>query len=195
MKTKQLLAIMIMATATFSACKKDDKKTTPVPESCTNNGYLKFLKTGNKMEYNYLDLATDDTTLTIEYGAQASDGSYKMLLTGGGSFTSGNPTRYIKECNDWLVVSTSPAPTYATNKTYPLIRKPGDKWTVSGVNNYTVVATGVSVTTDAGTFICDKFAYNQTGTFNTDTIYFSNEYGYIKYEGFLLEYSLKSKNF
>jgi hypothetical protein len=191
---KQSIAILcFLSIISFVACKKEDKS--PSSESCTNNGYLKFLKVGHKLTYNYSDISTDDSLLTMEITSITSGDAYKYDLTGGGTFTGTYKNRYIKECNDWMLVNVSTDPTSASDKTYPTARKTGDKWTVGTTNNYLVVATGVSITTDAGIFICDKIAYNQTGAFNTDTIYYSNDIGWVKYDGWLMEYSLKSKNF
>ena len=189
-----VLGFAILSMATLNSCKKEEKKTTK--ESCTNSGNLKYLKVGNKWVYNYAELSlSEDTLATLEITSFTSGDAYKIDITGGGTFFGANRNRYVKECNDWFLVNPSGDPGFANDKSYPLIRKAGDKWTIAGSNNYEVLATGVSVKTEAGTFICDKITYAQSGAFNVDTIYYSNEVGWIKYVGFLFEYDLKSKNF
>ncbi|XZF13054.1 hypothetical protein ACTHGU_14805 [Chitinophagaceae bacterium MMS25-I14] len=193
-----ILCIFLFATL---SCKKNDSSGSSGSGGCQNNGYIKFLKVGNKWNYNYLDFFSADTSMTMEITSEPSSGVFVTTLTGGGYVVSatGNK-RYTQECNDWMLVNPAIAPT-AADKTYKLNRQLNDTWTtIPGnittiTNSYTVIGKNVPVTVPAGTFTCDVFAYNQQGTFNTDTIYFSNEVGYIKYVGFLYEYELKSKNF
>lgn len=191
-----ITSICLLGITAIVSCKKeDDKKTTP-KETCTNNGYLKFLNVGNKWNYSYWEFSSsEDTFISYSISSQTSAGSYKFDISGGGTLAGAYKTRYIKECNDWMLVNTSNDPTNADDKSYPAIRKTGDKWTVGTTNNYTVVETGVSVTTPAGTFKCDKIAYAQTGAFNVDTIFYSNDIGWIKYDGWFMGYELTSKNF
>ena len=76
----------------------------------------------------------------------------------------------------------------------------GDTWTYydpqnASFNDYTVYQKNVSLTVAAGTFTCDVLTFNQQGTFNTDTIWWNNSVGWVKYSGVFLDYSLTAKNF
>lgn len=74
-----------------------------------------------------------------------------------------------------------------TNYSVHLDAQVGDTWsrTVNSItSNYALVADNVQKTVPAGTFNCKIITYNQTGAFNTDTIYWNNSVGYVHYSGF-----------
>ncbi|PZF74184.1 hypothetical protein [Taibaiella soli] len=193
-------ALLLAGAALLTACHKDDNNN-PAPSnngnggntsgSCTNNGLAKFLKVGNKLVYDYSEVYTDDSVFTMEVTGTTSAGSYQFALTGGGQVFASAPARVMRECNDWVKVSASGEP---TNLTYKLNRAQGDSWVV-GSSTYTVVEKNVTVSTPAGNFVCDKLSYYTPGTINTDTIYYNNDIGQVKYDGLLYEYTLRSKNF
>lgn len=193
-------ALLLAGTTLLTACHKDDNNNTSPSNNggnnsgtCTNNGLAKFLKVGNKCVYDYSEVYSDDSVLTLEVTGQTSGGAYQYSISGGGQiFAQGGNTRNMKECNDWVSVSITGEP---TTKTYKLNRALGDTWTVNNVNTYTVVAKNVTVSTPAGNFVCDKLTYYTAGAFNTDTIYYSNDIGEVKYDGLFDEFTLRSKNF
>lgn len=193
MKKVLLASLVVLFCGTvILSCKKSSSSDNN--GGCTNNGKFTFLKTGNKLVYEYSDLLSADTLLTFDIGAKSSAGSYLVNLTGGGYLvSSGGDKRYMKECNDWLLIGVTGEPT-DSSKEFPATRALGQTWTMNGAT-FKVVASNVPVVTPAGTFNADKITYYQANAFNTDTIYFNNSIGYIKYDGFIDNYTLKSKNF
>jgi len=191
----RITAVLLALSGLLASCKKEGKDG-PGGDSCTNNGHTKYLKVGNKLEYEYAEFSlSEDTSMTLECVGKKGD-SYEFHITGGGQWGSaGGGKRFMKECNDWLLINEANEPVSPGNRTYQLVRKNGDTWTASSVSQYTVVQKDVSVNTRAGTFICDKITFHLEGAFNTDTIYYSNDIGTVKYDGFAMEYELKSKNF
>ena len=189
---KALLLVAGFLTIGIWSCKKDDSG-----PSCTSTSNFKYLKVGNWMSYDYSDLGSNDDSLRMEVQSQPSAGTYLTKLIGGGvSVQSTSDKRYTKECSDWLYVSAAGEPDLNTNKVFPANRTLNQSWAVNNNSStYTVVGKDVSITVPAGTFTCDKLTYHSTGTINTDTIWFSNDIGYIKYDGLLFWYELRAKNF
>jgi hypothetical protein len=172
----------------ISSCKKDDNN------SCSNNNYMKFLKVGNYWSYNLFDALTSEDSIGMKIESQPSAGTYFMKIYGAGTPVQiGGDKRYMKECNDWFMVDPTSEPD-DNDKVYPAVRSLNQTWTV-GNSTYVVVGKDVSVTVPAGTFTADKLTFHSAGTINTDTIWFSNDVGYIKYVGLVYDYELRSKNF
>jgi hypothetical protein len=188
----KIAALFLAGASLFTSCKKEDKGS---GESCTNNGHSKFLKVGNKLVYQYDELFSEDTMMILEAIGTTSGGATEFNITGGGAFGGAQKKRFMKECNDWLLITTTGEPKSSDSRTYKLVRTAGDTWDAAVISHYTVLEKDVTVTTPAGNFVCDKILYTQDGAFNTDTLYYSNEVGTVKYIGFIAEYQLKSKNF
>lgn len=182
----------------FSSCKKDTEETTPeatvpvvTPTDTCGTPVMSYLAAGHILTYDFSYFASSFIlTHTIKnFGSN----QFKTVL----SSSVINDSVYSKECGGWLY--QSPSQSLTSNHKY---RKSstvvGTTWTsINGsiTANYVVIAKNVSVTVPAGTFTCDKITYHQTGTSNTDTLFFNNSVGDVKYIGTGFNYALKTKNF
>ena len=194
---KGIASLLLITVSIFTACKKSEDdvvvvEPTPIPvvDSC-GTPLMTFLTNGHILTYDFTYFGTT-ITLTHTIKSYGTKGEFKTILNS----SAFNDSVYSKECGGWLRRS----PKYPLLNTYKYRKSAtavNDAWTYTDASttvNYVVVAKNVSVTVPAGTFVCDKITYHQIGTSNTDTIYFNNTVGDVKYVG-LIEYKLKSKNF
>ncbi len=192
--------IFILFCVLTISCKKEKGEEEPIPEatpvvpSTDTCGTLlmSFLSNGHQLVYDFTYFGTT-IPLTHTIKSYGSKGEFKTIL----SSALINDSVYSKECNGWLYRS----PRYPLLNTYKFRKSAtalNDAWTYTDAavtENYLVVAKNISVTVSAGTFICDKITYKKNGTSTTDTIYFNNQVGDVKYINAGFEYKLKSKNF
>ena len=198
---KSLLALgclVIFGVSYLSSCKKDTEETTPdtsvpvvTPTDTCGTPIMSYLAAGHILTY---DFSYFSSTFILTHTIKNFGGNqFKTIL----SSSLINDSVYSKECGGWLY--QSPSQTLTANHKY---RKSntvvGDTWSSTNgatTATYVVIAKNVSVTVPAGTFLCDKITYHQTGTSNTDTMYFNNSVGDVKYLGTGFNYSLKTKNY
>lgn len=176
----------------FTACNDDDSN----DNNCEDTGNFPYVAVGNKWTYDLEELFSDATTLEVEITDEVNSGVFEFSLnttspsfpTQGFYVPCGNTIYALENENDEL-----------ENKTHRISNSAvGTTWSSSSngqVGNFEVIEQNVSVVTPAGNFLCDKITVNVVGTFNTDTIYDANQFGTIKYDGFLFSYELREKNF
>ncbi len=193
---KVIAALMLAAGMVVSGCKKksddDDDGTTPNPNDTCGTPLMTFMADGHVLTYDFTYLGTT-VTMTHTIATNGTDGQFKTTLTS--SLVNG--TVYSKECGGWLYRASTDA-LVSTNKYRKSSTVVGDTWTFAEGSTsavYNVLAKNQSVTTPAGTFVCDKISYAQSGTINVDTIWFNNAVGDVKYSGTLIDYTLKTINF
>lgn len=199
--TKTLFLFIGVAFLSFellTGCKKskDEEETvTPTPttpaDTC-GTPLMSFLADGHILTYDFTYFS-NTFVLTMKTKSYGNAGEFKTIL----SSTLINDSVYSRECGGWLYRSAA----------YPLLNTYKYRKSSTAVNDtytysdaavtavYKVIAKNVSITVPAGTFICDKITYKQNGTINTDTLYFNNSVGDIKYVGSAFDYKLKTKNF
>jgi hypothetical protein len=193
---KALLGIAFVTLLIVSGCKKDNDTTsapTPAPVDTCGTPSMSFLANGRVLKYNYTVFGNTDT-LAITIKSYGANDEFQFLLVYGGTPVD---TTYGKECGGWLYRSDS-YPLLSTYKDRKSTTAVNDTWNYSDASvtaTYKVIAKNVSVTVTAGTFVCDKITYHDVSTINTDTLYFNNTVGDVKYNGALFDYELKSKNF
>lgn len=200
MKT-QFQKITLLALVTllaFSACKKDDNNG---GGDCGSADEFPFMVTGHQLTYHFEELFGNSGDFTHTYGEQDANGNFKIALSGNPKplVLEGIDFFYYRACGDKFLGGIT-SESGSDNWQYKADAQPGESWTHQidggGSANYKVLETGLTVNTLAGAIPgCAKITYNQAGTFNTDTIYWSDQVGWAKYEGFLFSYELKSKNF
>lgn len=182
----------------LTGCSKDDDEQ-PTPSSNNpppnTNATFPFLKAGNQLQYSFQSIFITDTAFSVNFTADGN--AFKNTQTFLPSASVG--ITWLKECTGNLALSGSSASVDCANIFFKGNRVVGDSWTFTTSSGNTathaVVAKNVSVTVPAGTFICDKMTYSTVGGFNTDTLYFNNDVSFVKYEGLIGNYQLKSKNF
>ncbi len=183
-------AVALMSISVLTGCKKDsDDDSTPAPTTFT------FLGDGRQLEYSFNSIFLPDTSFTVNLTADG--GAFKNVQI---FYPSVNKdSTWLKECGTNLAISGTSSSVDCANIFFKGTRAVGDSWsftTSSGSTaTHAVVEKNVSVTVAAGTFICDKMTYRSTTSITTDTLYFNNQYSFIKYEGLLGNYELRSKNF
>ena len=186
-----LIAIAVSGSIILASCQKAET----LPSGCVDNGAMSFLKVGNELVYDYTDIATLDDELIITVSGKTEDGAYILDLTEGGAYveTTGD-TRYMRECDEWLLIDAEQDPT-SSDRGFPVNRTIDQTWMEGQAGQYKVIEKNVAVSVQAGTFTCDVIRFEPTNTFDTITIYFNNQVGYVKYDGLQTQYELKSKNF
>lgn len=196
---KTLTALLLVAGMVVTGCKKksddDDDNITPTPTPTDTCGTLAmgFLANGHILTYD-LSIFGGMPFLMTHTMTTYPGGKIRTVL----SSSTLNDTLYSKECGGWLYRAAISDTLRSENKYRKSTTAVGDIWSFSEGGTsavYTVLAKNVSVTTPAGTFVCDKIKYEQNGTLNVDTIYFNNAVGDVKYSGALIDYTLKTKNF
>lgn len=199
MKTQfqKITLVFLAALLTFSACKKDNNG----DSNCGATDEFPFMATGHELTYAYDEFLGNSGTYTQTFGEQDANGNFKITITGDPKplVLEGVDFFYYRACGDKFLSSLTPD-SGADNWQYKANAQAGDSWTYAidggGTANYKVIQTGLTVTTLAGDFPdCAKITYYQTGAFNTDTVYWSDAIGWVRYDGFLFAYELKSKNF
>lgn len=175
------------------SCQNDD-----VPgANCNPTADFPYLEIGNKWTYNYSEFFSGNSELTYQIVAMPEPGYFTVAIGSQSSFLPDEGTWYsCGESISGLYIDSDEPEDNVFALSNPVV---GDSWSnvtdSGGVGNYEVVETDVSVTTPAGTFLCDKITYHQPGTINTDTIYESTTIGRIKYVGLAISYELKAINF
>ena len=192
--------ITLFACATilaFSACKKDNNGN----DDCGAADKFPFMVTGHQLTYSYDEFLGSSGDYTQTYGEQDANGNFKVTFAGSPLPTSlsGIDVFYYRACGDKFLTGIT-SESGSDNWQYKANAQAGESWTHAidggGSATYSVLEDGLTVNTLAGAIPdCAKITYNQAGTFNTDTIYWSDQVGWVKYEGFLLTYELKAKNF
>jgi len=198
LRTYSLVLIGIIAS--LMSCKKDEDTTPTTPATqttstaCSNS--FSFLHVGDSLTYDIVILGTPYVaTYTILSSPSLNVYKMQVMLSG----TSTPNIRYYQGCDGWLRNDTDAA-VHDTLHYMKENRVMGDSWNYydpeyDTYNQYTVAEKNVSVATAAGTFTCDKMLFYQQGTINTDTLWWSNAVGTIKYSGTLFDYVLTWKNF
>ena len=201
MKTyfQKITLLACAALLTFSACKKDDDG--DGNKACGSADEFPFMATGHQLTYAYNEFLGNDGDYTHTYGEQDANGNFKIALTGNPKplVLEGVDFFFYRACGDKFLGGLT-AGSGSDNWQYKANAQAGETWTHNidggGTANYAVLETGLTVNTLAGAIPdCAKITYNQAGAFNTDTIYWTDNVGWVKYDGFLLAYELKSKNF
>lgn len=196
---QKITLLIIPALLAFSACKKADNNNDT--DNCGPADQFPFMATGHELTYTYEEVLGGAGDYTHTYGEQDADGNFKISL-------SGNPKPlvltdidffYYRACGDKFLGGITPG-SGSDNWQYKANAQKGEYWTHAiggGVTvTYKVVEAGLTVNTLAGDIPdCAKITYNQAGAFNTDTIYWSDQVGWVKYDGFSFSYELKLKNF
>lgn len=193
----KMLSVMLASLLFVTACKKDDSG-----DDCGGaNANFPFMATGHQLTYAYDELFGLSGDLTYTYGEQDSNGNYKVAISGNPkpSLLAGINEFYYRACGDKFVADLT-AGSGSDNWSYKANAQAGDSWTHAidggGSAAYNVLQTGLTVNTLAGAIPdCAKITYYQEGTINTDTIYWSDAVGWVKYDGLIWSYELKSKNF
>jgi hypothetical protein len=195
-----LLVFLFFSLFSLNSCKKEETKSEPEPEpvptpvvtDTCGTPLMTFLKNGNQLVYDFT-ISGSTVPLTHKIKTYGSKGEFKTVI----SSSLYTDSVYSKECKGWM--QRSPRyPLLSSYKSRKSVTAVNDTWTYSDgaiTATYIVLAKNISVTVGAGTFVCDKINYKQNGSANTDTIYFSNEVGDVKYIGTGFDYKLKSKNF
>ena len=193
MKTLRLCLIsLLFLSLCLQSCDEDDATNT-----CTG-GNFNFLTVGNQWESSFFgSFFADDTLLMAEVLEEPEPGVFK-LRTWSEPDNDLDDTYYLQDCGDYMLRSKN-LPIMPDDKYMKANRAVGDAWSYTDrvtnvTSNYEVLEKNVSVTTPAGTFVADKISYYQTGAFNTDTMFISNDVFFVKYEG-IIQYELISKNF
>ncbi len=198
MKTlKHLFLLSLCATFVLSSCKKDDDD----DDSCTDgSSNFPILNVNRSVTYAFQLLFFDDDTVTYTVAENIGTGKRRITVNIKNNNESGYfPTpQYWQACGKDFYAGQI-ADLLQTHWWISLDANVGDTWQ-RNINNvtasYRLFSKTETVTVPAGTFTnCLKFSYNQAGTFNTDTIYFHPTVSIVKYDGFLIEYQLISKNF
>jgi hypothetical protein len=182
-----------------SACKKAESNN----DDCGATDFFPFMATGHEMTYAFEEHfglgAFGDYTYT--YGEQDANGNFKVAVSGNPKPTAltGIDFVYYRACGDKFLGGLS-SESGSNNWQYKADAKAGESWSQALANgstaNYKVLEAGLTVGTLAGDIPnCAKITYNQAGAPNVDTIYWSDQVGWVKYKGSLFEYELKSKNF
>lgn len=179
--------------ATISACTKSSSSNNTT--SCTND--FAYVANNHQLVYDASSAFYPDTAITTSYSTTTTTDVYKVsVVSSDGNI---NQAAYLRPCTGKLFEgNTASAAASSTMYGRKSTTTVGETWsTTSGTTtyNYKVVAKNVTVVVPAGTFTCDKITYNEAGTINTDTIYYSPAIGDVKYDGVLLSYDLRSKNF
>lgn len=183
----------------FSACKKAESNN----DDCGATDFFPFMATGHELTYAFeenfgLGVFGD---YTYTYGEQDANGNFKVAVTGNPKPTALTDIDFVyyRACGDKFLSGLAPG-SGSNNWLYKANAQAGESWTQAlsngGTANYKVLEAGLTVGTLGGDVPnCAKIIYNQSGTLNTDTIYWSDQVGWVKYKGSLFEYELKSKNF
>jgi hypothetical protein len=183
----------------LSACKKADNSDDT--DNCGPADEFPFMVTGHELTYTYEEFLGGSGDYTHTYGEQDSDGNFKISL-------SGNPKPsaltdidffYYRACGNKFLGGLTPG-SGSSNWQYKANAQVGEYWTHAieggGTVTFKVLETGLTVSTIAGAIPdCAKITYNQTGAPNTDTIFWSDQVGWVKYDGVSFDYELKLKNF
>jgi hypothetical protein len=197
--TKWSALILIFIIVLGSCTKNNPNSTTNNPTDTTAcSSSFGFLRNGDSLVYT-VDLLGNVSTNTVTYTSTSQSGTFKQKLTDPTDANLNGAVLYLKGCNGWLTQSY----TSTVSDTSYYIKEnriAGDTWqwydpTYEDTNVYTVAQTDTSVTVTAGTFVCDKILYYQVGTINTDTLWWNNTYGTIKYSGTLISQELIGKNY
>lgn len=182
-----------------SACKKADSNNGN--DDCGAADSFPFMATGHEITYSYEEFLGQSGEYTHTYGEQDANGNFKITLTGTPkpSALTGIDYFYYRACGDKFLGGLT-SESGSNNWQYKANAQAGESWSHNigggGTANYNVLETGLTVNTLGGDIPdCAKITYNQVGTINTDTIYWCDQVGWVKYDGFLFSYELKSKNF
>jgi hypothetical protein len=192
MNTEKWSLLIVMCVILFASCKKNNTSSS----ACDNT--FTFLKNGSALTYS-VDFLGDTSTSIVTYTSTSNASVFLQTISDVTDTQFNGQKVYLQGCNGWLTQSY----TMNVNDTGYFIkekRSVGDAWkyydpTYQDINDYTVAQTNVSVKVPAGIFTCDQILYYQEGTFNTDTIWWNNSYGTIKYSGALLAQQLIAKNY
>ncbi len=191
MSNLKKLALLFFICFTVVSCGDEDGIEA---DACDPTSGFPYLVTGNQWVYTYSSFLGGENDFTVGVEEEVEPGTFKISST-----DNLFPDEYYwHTCGVNLSGLESTTDDLNTN----IFRKSnvpiGATW--SGTNNgetgnYEVLNKNVSVTTLAGSFVCDVISINLTGAFNTDTIFESPTVGTVKYSGILFDYELKSKNF
>lgn len=191
-----LLLCAAAALSMLASCKKDNGN-----DDCGGpNPNFPFMETGHSITFAYDELFGSSGDVTYTYGDQNADGSFNVSVSGTPkpAALAGIDNFFYKACGDKFYTGIETI-AGGDNWQYKANAKAGESWTHKfdgGQATYTVLEDGLTVSTIAGDIPnCAKITYQQALTFNTDTVYWSDQIGWVKYDGFLLSYELKSKNF
>ncbi len=198
-KTIKLSALMAsIVIILFANCTKEGDEAIVggvFGKSCVNNRKATFLSVGHWWDYSYIEPASTfiDTTLFINIIDVIADVYHSYIDTITAEI--GNH-RYQKECNDTLYTSREPGAINSDVDFILLNRFQDQKWkTYHGEAEYEVVTKDTSVYAAFDTLVCDMLYYHRRDAGTTDTIFFSNEVGFIKYYTANYRYDLFNKNF
>jgi hypothetical protein len=201
MNTKHWNIFIVLFLILLVSCKKNNPKvvsnnTDTTTTACTNS--FTFLTNGDSLTYNIVLFGTPSTSI-VSYKSTSNAGTFVQKISDPTDPIFDNQVVYMRGCNGWLTTSST---TTVNDTSYFMkeIRSVGNSWknydsTGPYIYDYTVAQINISTTVPAGTFTCDKILYNEEGTINTDTIWWNNKYGTIKYAGVLLSQELISKNY
>lgn len=194
-KTFKFIPVLFFAAILVSSCEKSNSTT------CDSSRFP-FLQTGHRLTYSIYGFLSGSFTpedYVFNIGSKDANDNYLLTFDPNPNLSSALLTpQYRRACGSKLSAGAVPVLDDA-NCSMDLDVAAGGSWTKQGTNGitttYRVIADNVPITVQAGTYNCKVLTYRQTGGINTDSIFWNNQVGYVKYVGLGVAYELKSKNF
>ncbi|EPR68152.1 hypothetical protein ADICYQ_2872 [Cyclobacterium qasimii M12-11B] len=187
------MAIILISSLNLS-CISDDNE--PEEGVCGENDNFPYMKEGNQWTYQLESFFMADAEMIVTIAEPLEPGMFKVSIN---SDLISEPIENIwYSCGDNISQMNSATDDPLNNifrKNDPAIGTIWEGNNNNDVGRYEVIDKNVNVTTDAGSFVCDKIIFHIEDAINVDTIYESSSYGTIKYDGLFLNYELSQKNF
>lgn len=187
------LAIILISSLNQS-CISDDNE--PDEGVCGGSDHFPYMEEGNQWTYQLESFFMADAEMTVTIAEPLEPGKFKVLID---SDLIDEPIEnFWYACGENISQMNTATDDPINNifrKNDPAIGTIWEGNNNNEVGKYEVIDKNVTVTTDAGSFVCDKITFHIEDAFNVDTIYESSNYGTIKYDGIFLKYELSQKNF